>query len=89
VVDHYRVDVRVHDPGGRVDLLRDLVHVLVRGQSRADVKELGDALAGEEPHGPPEEVAVLPGEPGQRREGRGLALGGFPVGRELSLPPSQ
>jgi len=49
--------------------LRDLVHVRCEREPAADVQELVDALLGEMPHGPQQEVAVLPdGGPGRRRE---------------------
>ena len=56
VADHHRVDVHVDHARVRADTLRDLVHVLVGGQPRADVNELRDALASQETHGPLEEV---------------------------------
>ena len=35
-------------PGGRVNALRDLVHVTLGGQARADVQELGDPRLGDQ-----------------------------------------
>jgi hypothetical protein len=85
VADHHRVAVHVHHARFRSDKLRDLVHVLVGGQPRAEVKELRDAFAGQELHGPLEEVTVLPREPRELRDRGRQALGGFPVRREVVL----
>jgi len=86
---HHRVDVRVHDAGVRVDVLRDLVHVPVGGQPRADVQELRDSLAGAETYCPLEEATILAGQPRKLGNGVRLAVRGFPSAAKLSLPPSQ
>ncbi len=66
--EHDGVVVHINDSAGRVDPLGDLMGVVDRGQSCADVQELPDArLAGEEPHGAREELPVGHGGPGQGR----------------------
>ena len=64
------VDVGVDDPGVRVGLLGDLVHVALGRDAGADVEELPDARGAEEPHGVAEELAVGP------REGAHVGLDG-------------
>jgi hypothetical protein len=54
------VVVHVHHPGGRVDSLRDLMHVALGRQPRADVQELRDTSLGSQvAHRPAQEPAVL------------------------------
>ena len=56
-----RVVVHIDDKSVRGDGLRDLVRVLRRRQTGADVQELADpALTGQETHGPAEELPVRP-----------------------------
>src|SRR5690606_28051885 len=58
---HDRVDVDVHDPGVRLELLGDLVHVVLCGHAAAHVDELADSgLARQVAHRAVEEEAVLP-----------------------------
>src|ERR1019366_6443573 len=60
VRDRDRVDLDVGNPGTRIGLMGDLVHVALGRNAGADVEELADAARGEEPHRPAEEIAVGP-----------------------------
>jgi hypothetical protein len=54
-----RVLVYVHHACVRGDVLRDLVHIADGREAGAEVDELPDALAGQEPHGAAQEGAVV------------------------------
>jgi hypothetical protein len=79
--DH-RIVVDVHGPHQRVDLVRDLVHVSLRGQARADVEDLADPrLAHQVTDNPAQEGPVglgTDGRVGRYPQGRldDLAVGG-------------
>src|SRR5690606_9465406 len=85
VHEHDRVIVHVDDPRLGRGAQRDLVHVLLGGEARADVEELPDPVADQEPHRPADEPPVgqrlLPGV------GRGpeQLLRRLPVYREVVL----
>jgi hypothetical protein len=77
------VDVDVGDPGGRVGLLGDLVHVALGGDARADVQELADTIRGEEPDRPADERAVGPADERGGGFDRGDRPGHVLVGQEV------
>ena len=87
--DHHRVVIYVRDPRGRVDLLRDLVHDVLRGQPHPEVKELVDArLAGEEPYRAPDELPDRSSRDARDGKGSEHLLGGVPVRLE-GFPAAQ
>jgi hypothetical protein len=80
---HHRVDVYVHHPGAGDDPAHGLVGVVLRGQARSEVDELGDPLACH-----PDRRAAMKTPVGQhcveRVRGIGLEhLGHLPVDREV------
>src|SRR5690606_13997269 len=80
VRQHDGVDVDVDDAGVRLELLGDLVHVVPGGHAAAHVDELaGPGVAGQVPHGPVEEEAVLPGDVEHFGRGPGQEERGLPV----------
>jgi len=82
------VVVRVHDAAVRGDRLRDLVGVARTRQAGADIEELPDApFAGQVPHCPGEELAVLPDAGAQRRQAQQCGLCCLAVDREVVLAP--
>src|SRR6185437_13173773 len=86
VGQHDRVVVRVHDPGGRRDLLGDLVDVRTGGDAGTDVEELPDAgVVGQVGHRTLHERPVGPDVAHDRRPGRHHRLAGRPVGGEVVL----
>ena len=89
VGDHDRIVVHVHHPRGRDDVARDLVHAGRRGQTAAQVEELGDTLLGEEANGAAEESAVRQGEPSRVEPRFRQLLGRGAVGGEIVLAEEQ
>jgi hypothetical protein len=87
--DHDRVVVHVGHPGGRVDLLGDLVHSVPGGQPDPEVEELVDAgLVGEEPHRAPDELPDRGGRDARDRQRGEHLLGRVPVRLE-GLPAAK
>ncbi|GAJ85189.1 hypothetical protein NBRGN_088_00030 [Nocardia brasiliensis NBRC 14402] len=85
---HERIVVHVNDLGLGRDTLRDLVRVLHRRQSGADVEELPDArLGGEMTHHADQESARLPGHRADIREYRFAGLAGNAVDFVKVLSP--
>jgi hypothetical protein len=90
VRDDHGVYVHVHHPGVAGRPLRDLVHVLRRGQADADFDELADArIRGQEANGPAEERPVRRGRVPHVRGGTEYLVNGHPVGRVMVLPAEQ
>jgi hypothetical protein len=86
VGQHHRVVVEVDHPGGRVDPVGDLVHVLRDRQARTDVEQLPDArLADQEADHPAEQVALGAHAHLDRGQLGDDPLGDGPVGGEIVL----
>jgi hypothetical protein len=82
--------VDIDDPAFRGSRLRDLVHVVGRGQAGADVQELADArLGGEEPDRAAQEVTIPPRSHDRARLYLKDIFDSDPVSLEVVLSPEQ
>jgi hypothetical protein len=83
---HHRVVVHVHRADRRVDLVRDLVHVVRGGQARSEVQQLRQSrFAGQVPDHTAQERPVGPGDRGCVRRDPQHRLDDPPVGGEIVL----